>query len=716
MSKNIIILSLFAFLLMPAAVHAEFNDIGFGARPLGMGSAFVALADDANSIYYNPAGLGGIGQKMFTAGYNKLYPGLYDNSRLGNSFAGYVYPFEEKGTLGSIGIGMMSMALSQLYSESIVFISYGRNVSGIVPAQFTIQELADVYFGFSVKLLSKKYDTDYISNSDNLIDNTDTVFAGGLSKSGVTADIGLLYRYNYNLSAGLVIINMLTANMNMGMEEKNSLSRGIKLGGLYRAPFINVTLDLILANSRFDLRAGLEKWLMKGKFALRAGLGINLSFGASYRFRENMRLDYNFNNPLSGINSSGSHVISLNTVFGGKTEKSMQIQEVEEKQIKAAEMLRQTMLNEEQSRIETSIKYYNEALKFAENGEFIEAQQKINSALTINTENMDIQNLFKKLNVVAEVLPVSAGNDDKSILIRKGVGSYIKDDAKQVINIFQYLNEKYPKDKRVHDFSKIINKQYSAIASQEKISAGMNLIDQKLYRALNYLYDNKYDMAVNECKVVLDVEPDNVTALTRMGSAYYILGQESKALELWARALKLNPDNEELSNFIQEKGINIEALRQKEAEKANIEKTFNDSMSYYFKEEKELTLEQKEKTLQRILDKYGASGIDISGAAAEMDKIREAKTGEKTKPVKTNQKEPAKVHTATGQVSPALKKEFTEEEKLALKKQYYGAGTAYYQKGDYSKAVLEFEKILKIDPNHQQSKRLLEQCRQKLGK
>lgn len=38
-------------------IPAAFVDIGYGARPMGMDGAFVALADNANAVLWNPAGL-----------------------------------------------------------------------------------------------------------------------------------------------------------------------------------------------------------------------------------------------------------------------------------------------------------------------------------------------------------------------------------------------------------------------------------------------------------------------------------------------------------------------------------------------------------------------------------------------------------------------------------------------------------------------------------
>ena len=55
-------------MLFPMGLYAQTDGLGqplweagFGARPLGMGGAFTAVADDANAIFWNAAGLGRLG-------------------------------------------------------------------------------------------------------------------------------------------------------------------------------------------------------------------------------------------------------------------------------------------------------------------------------------------------------------------------------------------------------------------------------------------------------------------------------------------------------------------------------------------------------------------------------------------------------------------------------------------------------------------------------
>ena len=60
--------------LMIAHLYGQsMEQIPTGARPLGMGGAFVGVADDANALNWNPAGLPGLRRTEFTSSYSNLY-------------------------------------------------------------------------------------------------------------------------------------------------------------------------------------------------------------------------------------------------------------------------------------------------------------------------------------------------------------------------------------------------------------------------------------------------------------------------------------------------------------------------------------------------------------------------------------------------------------------------------------------------------------------
>ncbi|MXZ01934.1 hypothetical protein F4Y93_15325, partial [Candidatus Poribacteria bacterium] len=78
---------------------AEFLSHGVGARALGMGSAFVAIADDATATYWNPAGLTKVKKHSFSAMYSDTFS-TGDGSWLSRglvsyNFLNYVYQIED---------------------------------------------------------------------------------------------------------------------------------------------------------------------------------------------------------------------------------------------------------------------------------------------------------------------------------------------------------------------------------------------------------------------------------------------------------------------------------------------------------------------------------------------------------------------------------------------------------------------------------------------
>jgi len=109
-----------------------FLKLGVGARPMGMGSAYVALADDPTAIYWNPAGLASVTGTQVTAMHNewiqdfrqefaavgtKLGPGT-----IGFSFAGfYTSELEERSDTGVLTghFGFNDVAMTGAYGLNV---------------------------------------------------------------------------------------------------------------------------------------------------------------------------------------------------------------------------------------------------------------------------------------------------------------------------------------------------------------------------------------------------------------------------------------------------------------------------------------------------------------------------------------------------------------------------------------------------------------------
>ena len=63
----------FLIFLILSYLNGQNDQLFIGTRPLSMGGAFIAVADDANTITWNPAGLPGLRRTEFTSTYSDLY-------------------------------------------------------------------------------------------------------------------------------------------------------------------------------------------------------------------------------------------------------------------------------------------------------------------------------------------------------------------------------------------------------------------------------------------------------------------------------------------------------------------------------------------------------------------------------------------------------------------------------------------------------------------
>jgi hypothetical protein len=299
MKKIIYNLILFS-LVSSSAVRGEFNDLGCGARAIGMGNAFVALADDVNSIYYNPAGLVRLRKNEFTSSYGRLYLGLDDGSNLGWGYIGYGQPLGQNGTAG---LGYNNFSLVNGYVENTIILSYGK---------WLTKRLA---VGVNLKYLRQKIYQDAYTRKDPVFN-----YGRKDSVANVSFDTGYIFNLTKNLSLGMAFYDINQPDM--GFKQKSKLHRMYKTGFAYRNGKIKAAIDVSLKNKKLKIYTGGERLFFHEILALRTGLGIgsneykNFTLGLGFCF-DDITLDYSFLFPMYGISDiNGSHRISLIIRFG----------------------------------------------------------------------------------------------------------------------------------------------------------------------------------------------------------------------------------------------------------------------------------------------------------------------------------------------------------------------------------------------------------------
>ncbi len=313
-------------LALAAPGRAAFDDVGTSARVTGMGGAFTAVADDVNSIYYNPAGLGQLSRPEFTTTYSKLLGGLTDNSNLQNSFFAYEHPLP--GSWGTAGVAWNYFTLDSLYRESSVFASYGAPL-------FADALPGSLYGGVNVKYLSRTLSAG--SAASQPLDNNGQVVPGAMdpvlqhgTESTPDFDAGLLYRFADRWSAGVDIQHLLEPNIAFDPSATDALGRNYKFGLAYRTPFTTLSSDFQITEAPDGTQdetgiVAAEKWLptlLYGTFGVRGALAAgtrnfrDISMGLSYKIYK-LEFDYGFDIPVSGIMGTvGTHRIGLTWRFG----------------------------------------------------------------------------------------------------------------------------------------------------------------------------------------------------------------------------------------------------------------------------------------------------------------------------------------------------------------------------------------------------------------
>jgi LysM repeat protein len=288
MTRRVLALLFVLALATQDAGAVAFNDVLPGARAMGMGTAYSAIADDAFGLFYNPAGTantpyvqsaGTLGRMLSPKGPLSFATGVYlrPYEQINTATVGAAYHLERQRNGGDID------ALIANYSQEYKV----RNFPLSKPLKI----------GANVKIV----------NSD--------AGDGGKSKFGLGFDAGVIARSNMGFSAGLVLSDFVTAlaypRPGITLATAYTWDRRFTLAGDFR-----------VRGGLAEFYPGIEASFHQGLLRVRAGKGLSLdgvgtmAFGLGLNFSP-MILDIAMSLPTAGLNrSGGGYQASFSYRFG----------------------------------------------------------------------------------------------------------------------------------------------------------------------------------------------------------------------------------------------------------------------------------------------------------------------------------------------------------------------------------------------------------------
>jgi hypothetical protein len=170
---------------------AAFVDVGFGARAVALGAAYVGLSDDAHAIFWNPSGLARLNAYEVTLGYLDhlgLFP--YQHLALGVPL----------GANQGLGLGIISSGDDAL-RELTVQGGYGRAVGPLL-------------MGATLKYRTASFGKNALNADDYAVFEPSEVQTGldnqvSGTASGIGFDVGLLYRPRPSVGFGVAFRDAL---------------------------------------------------------------------------------------------------------------------------------------------------------------------------------------------------------------------------------------------------------------------------------------------------------------------------------------------------------------------------------------------------------------------------------------------------------------------------------------------------------------------------
>lgn len=543
------------------ATAMDFLNIGVGARPVAMGEAFVALADDANAVFWNPAGLGQLKRYEVTFMHNVWFQEISYN------YFAYVHPLK----IGALGVSVYHVQYGKIQ---------GYDAGGAMTEELCPYDLAGV-LSFGTTLLDEK-DRVLLSgaNFKFIHENLDVKEA-----TAIAIDAGFIYQtvFLVPLNLGFVVQN-LGPNVRF-FEEKESLPLNYKFGTVIKliGGNLNLALDLtISSDDEIFINTGGEYRLLnfifmrvgyRAKQALDTGLRCGLGITG-----KNVFLDYSYV-PYEELGET--HRFSLSMRFGKKYGYSHIENEVENQ--------------------------FEQAKQHFYHGQLLTAHRELKEILALVPGHEGAQEYFARIQVKVEKGIISQEIDRH---VEAGEKYFKSGEIVKAQAEFELVLSFDTENKIAKNYLVKISKRFKEV------------IDSMLTRGKTYYEKGDYELARKEMEKILSFDPEHSDGKKyivlikekqkeiekikmaqkagvhyRKGELLYKNKKLNSALKQFKQAYKLDPEHKDISTWINKLESEINRAEKEKKMKIAVE-YYKQGVDFYKSNKLKLAIEKLENTLK----------------------------------------------------------------------------------------------------------------------
>lgn len=523
MTPRALILGVLAALFAAAPAHAdglagrpgELYSFGAGARALGMGSGHTAVVQDVTSIYYNPAGLGLLPGREVTFLRAQLFGGA--------SYDYIAYAQSKKKRLGGWGLELIRLGVGG---------AGGRDEFNNETGDFDYSEMS---LGFatgwrglfhpkmSLGLKGKMLRRSLGSSSDQLI---------GL-------DLGLQYGpwLEERLMLGAIVQNAVSLSMG---DTDDKLGLVVRAGAAYHVSGpLSLAADISQSG---EFRLGTEYSF--GIASLRVGMmDKQLSFGGGLKLRKKYSLDLALvNHPTFGM----SQRFSVGYRFGSALPKKGA-----RKPAKMAHFADEYLKN-----AQAELRKRN----------YLRASRDLDTALGIDPKigGGEWKIKARRLRKFVKAIELSAHADDQeefkeevreAYIAYQSVEAYLANEEDRAALLAHAALGTAPKSPTYRRLLETMTRLTGRSKEREQIREPGRLAALKMQQAVTAIYGRRFAVAAELLRQALWLDPNDGLAWTRLGSAYFAMGDQTRAKAAWDQALRLNPGDAKLRGFMRKAGM-----------------------------------------------------------------------------------------------------------------------------------------------------------------